>query len=203
MDEAIAEFQLAAKDESRMLECSSMLGICFLEKGMAKLAVKWFEKGLAAPGRSEEEYQGLRYDLAMRPRGGGRDGPRARHLSPSSTARTPTSGTWPARSASCARRFDSRRGAAGTVAPSSGLVPDLLQLSSAGFFLVVVALEPPSGTRTTPPALSPAARARPLRLHPRRRERPRPRQHAPGPPGRASAPDGFRRALLSGGAEGR
>jgi tetratricopeptide (TPR) repeat protein len=64
IDEAIAEFQLAAKDEGRLLECSSMLGICFLEKGMAKLAVKWFERGLSAPGRSEEEYQGLRYDLA-------------------------------------------------------------------------------------------------------------------------------------------
>jgi pilus assembly protein FimV len=64
IDEAIAEFQLAAKDENRLLECSSMLGICFLEKGMAKLAVKWFEKGLTAPDRSEEEYQGLRYDLA-------------------------------------------------------------------------------------------------------------------------------------------
>jgi len=64
VDEAIAEFQLAAKDEGRLLECTSMLGICFLEKGMPKLAVKWFEKGLQAPGRSEEEYQGLRYDLA-------------------------------------------------------------------------------------------------------------------------------------------
>ncbi len=65
VDEAIAEFQLAAKDENRMLECSSMLGICFMDKGMPKLAVKWFEKGLKAPGRSDEEYQGLRYDLAM------------------------------------------------------------------------------------------------------------------------------------------
>jgi tetratricopeptide (TPR) repeat protein len=64
VDEAIAEFQLAAKDEGRLLECASMLGICFLEKGMPKLAVKWFEKGLTAHGRSEEEYQGLRYDLA-------------------------------------------------------------------------------------------------------------------------------------------
>jgi tetratricopeptide (TPR) repeat protein len=64
IDEAIAEFQLAAKDENRMLECASMLGICFMEKGMPKLAVKWFEKGLASPGRGEEEYQGLRYDLA-------------------------------------------------------------------------------------------------------------------------------------------
>lgn len=65
VDEAIAEFQLAAKDDSRLLECSSMLGICFLEKGMPKLAIKWFEKGLKAPGRSDEEYQGLRYDLAI------------------------------------------------------------------------------------------------------------------------------------------
>jgi tetratricopeptide (TPR) repeat protein len=64
VDEAIAEFQLAAKDEARLLECASMLGICFLEKGMPKLAVKWFEKGLSAPGRTDEEYQGLRYDLA-------------------------------------------------------------------------------------------------------------------------------------------
>jgi tetratricopeptide (TPR) repeat protein len=64
VDEAIAEFQLAAKDEARLLECASMLGICFIEKGMPKLAVKWFEKGLSAAGRGEEEYQGLRYDLA-------------------------------------------------------------------------------------------------------------------------------------------
>ncbi len=65
VDEAIAEFQLAAKDDNRLLECSSMLGICFMEKGMPKLAVKWFEKGLTAEGRGEEEYKGLRYDLAM------------------------------------------------------------------------------------------------------------------------------------------
>ncbi len=64
VDEAVAEFQLAAKDEGRLLECASMLGICFIEKGMPKLAVKWFEKGLQAQGRTEEEYLGLRYDLA-------------------------------------------------------------------------------------------------------------------------------------------
>ena len=64
VDEAIAEFQLAAKDEGRLLECASMLGICFIEKGMPKLAVKWLDKGLSAPGRTDEEYQGLRYDLA-------------------------------------------------------------------------------------------------------------------------------------------
>jgi tetratricopeptide (TPR) repeat protein len=71
IDEAISEFQLAAKDANRMLECSSMLGICFLEKGMPQLAVKWFEKGLQAPGRREEEYQALRYDLAAALEAGG------------------------------------------------------------------------------------------------------------------------------------
>ncbi|HET7293533.1 MAG TPA: tetratricopeptide repeat protein [Vicinamibacteria bacterium] len=64
IDEAIAEFQLAAKDEARLLECASMLGICFMDKGMPKLAMKWFEKGLETPNRRDEEYQALRYDLA-------------------------------------------------------------------------------------------------------------------------------------------
>ena len=41
-----------------------MLGLCFIEKGMPKLAIKWYQKGLETPGYSEEEYQGLRYDLA-------------------------------------------------------------------------------------------------------------------------------------------
>ena len=108
VDEAIAEFQLAAKDEARLLECASMLGICFLEKGMPKLAVKWFEKGLAAPGRTDEEYQGLRYDLAERARAGGRDRRAPSRSSPSSTARTPPSATSPTRCASSARRSGSR-----------------------------------------------------------------------------------------------
>jgi tetratricopeptide (TPR) repeat protein len=64
LDEAIAEFQLASKDEQRLLECCSMLGLCFMEKGLPEIAIKWFEKGLKATGRTGEEYQGLRYDLA-------------------------------------------------------------------------------------------------------------------------------------------
>jgi tetratricopeptide (TPR) repeat protein len=61
----IAYKEMGLIDEAnRLLECSSMLGICFMEKGMPKLAIKWFEKGLKAPGRRDEEYQGLRYDLA-------------------------------------------------------------------------------------------------------------------------------------------
>ncbi|MFQ5789307.1 MAG: tetratricopeptide repeat protein [Acidobacteriota bacterium] len=65
LDEAIAEFQLASKDGARLLECCSMLGLCFMEKGMPEIAIKWFEKGLKAPGRKEEEYHGLQYDLAQ------------------------------------------------------------------------------------------------------------------------------------------
>lgn len=64
VDEALAEFQLAAKDPRRTLECASMLGICFLEKGLPKQAIQWFEKGLAVGGRGQEEYRGLSYDLA-------------------------------------------------------------------------------------------------------------------------------------------
>jgi len=65
VDEAIAEFQLAAKDPKRSLECSSMIGICFMEKGMADVAVQWYERGLQVQGRAPEEYRGLRYDLGM------------------------------------------------------------------------------------------------------------------------------------------
>ena len=64
LDEAIAEFQLASKDQGWLLECCSMLGLCFLEKGMPQIAIKWFEKGINSPGRSEEKQHGLRYDLA-------------------------------------------------------------------------------------------------------------------------------------------
>jgi tetratricopeptide (TPR) repeat protein len=65
IDEAIAEFQVAAKDPQRFVECCSMLGLCFVEKGLPKLAVKWYQRGLEQPGCSEEEYQGLRFDLAQ------------------------------------------------------------------------------------------------------------------------------------------
>lgn len=64
IDEAIGEFQLASKDPARTVECCSMLGLCFLEKGMPQLAVKWYRKGLEAPDIREVETVGLLYDLA-------------------------------------------------------------------------------------------------------------------------------------------
>ncbi|HXG57502.1 MAG TPA: tetratricopeptide repeat protein, partial [Thermoanaerobaculia bacterium] len=63
IDEAIGEFQLASKDPKRAVECASMLGLCFLEKGMPQLAIKWYRKGLEIPELTEEEHIGLLYDL--------------------------------------------------------------------------------------------------------------------------------------------
>jgi len=63
IDEAIGEFQLASKDAGRMVECCSMLGLCFLEKGMPQLAIKWYRKGLEASDIKEVETVGLLYDL--------------------------------------------------------------------------------------------------------------------------------------------
>jgi tetratricopeptide (TPR) repeat protein len=62
-DEAIGEFQVAAKDPQHAVECCSMLGLCFLEKGLPQLAIKWYNKGLETPGIREEERLGLQYDL--------------------------------------------------------------------------------------------------------------------------------------------
>ena len=63
LDEAIGEFQYASRDPGLFLECCSILGICFREKGMTDLAVKWYRKALESKGQPEEKYQGLRYDL--------------------------------------------------------------------------------------------------------------------------------------------
>ncbi len=69
LDEAVEQFQAAAAMTSprdgtpRYLQCCNMLGHCFMSKGMPRLAVMWFKKGLEAPGHTEDEYQALRYDL--------------------------------------------------------------------------------------------------------------------------------------------
>ncbi len=64
MDEAIGEFQFAAKDTKLLVDCCSMLGLCFRDKGMHSLAEKWYRRGIETGGRDEETLLGLRYDLA-------------------------------------------------------------------------------------------------------------------------------------------
>ena len=63
IDEAIGEFQLASKDERYVIDCSSLLGSCFLEKGLPELAVRWFRRGLESPAINEEATLGLLYEM--------------------------------------------------------------------------------------------------------------------------------------------
>jgi tetratricopeptide (TPR) repeat protein len=69
LDEAVEEFQTAAAlvapqdGTPRYLQCCNLLGHCFMQKGMPRVAVMWFKKGLDAPGHTEDEYQALRYEL--------------------------------------------------------------------------------------------------------------------------------------------
>ncbi|HYJ86900.1 MAG TPA: tetratricopeptide repeat protein [Pyrinomonadaceae bacterium] len=69
LDEAIREFQAAAALASpvdgtaRYFQCCNMLGHCFVEKSMPQAAVLWFKKGIETPGRSQEEYKALQYEL--------------------------------------------------------------------------------------------------------------------------------------------
>jgi tetratricopeptide (TPR) repeat protein len=73
-DDAVEEFQQAFKAVSsnpaaadvsqNQLLCCSMLGFCFAQKNMPRPAVMWYRKGLDVQGRTEDEYQALRYDLA-------------------------------------------------------------------------------------------------------------------------------------------
>ena len=63
LDEAIGEFQLAAKDERYVVDSSSLLGICFLDKGLPELAVRSYRKGLEAPSISDDATLGLLYDM--------------------------------------------------------------------------------------------------------------------------------------------
>lgn len=65
IQEAIAEFQISSKGEKERLKSFEMLGICFMERGEYKFAIRQMERGLATPGYEEEAYMGLRYNLAQ------------------------------------------------------------------------------------------------------------------------------------------
>lgn len=71
MEDAIKEFQDAinlvdpADGTRRFFQCANLLGHCFFNNGMANLAVKWFSRALETPELSDDETQGLWYELAL------------------------------------------------------------------------------------------------------------------------------------------
>lgn len=63
LEEAIGEFELSAQDAGHLVASCSMLGLCFLDRGLPEMALQWFKRGLAAPNLPPEEYLGMLYDL--------------------------------------------------------------------------------------------------------------------------------------------
>lgn len=64
-DDAIAEFQSAARDPRRLVDCITLQGICSREKGDAAKAEEYFRSGLAVKGITREERLCLTYELAL------------------------------------------------------------------------------------------------------------------------------------------
>ena len=71
LDEAIGEFQKVVKGAgkgkypSNFLQACSLLAICFMEKKMPAIAVKWYMRALETPGLDDEAAMALQYDLGL------------------------------------------------------------------------------------------------------------------------------------------
>ena len=65
LDEAVAEFRLAARDPQFSIKCTDMLGRCLLERGDFGAAIAEFERGLALPGLTPESTLAFRYSLGL------------------------------------------------------------------------------------------------------------------------------------------
>ena len=63
LDEAIGEFQLSAKSPDYLVESASMIGACFMEKGLPEQGAEWYGRALGAPGLPLDMELGLRYEL--------------------------------------------------------------------------------------------------------------------------------------------
>jgi len=71
LEEAIGEFQKVAKANDRgkafryAMQCSTLLGLAFMEKGQPNIAAIWYERALNTPGIDSESKLALRYDLGV------------------------------------------------------------------------------------------------------------------------------------------
>jgi tetratricopeptide (TPR) repeat protein len=71
LDESIGEFQKVVKGAGKgnfppnFLQACSLLAICFMEKKMPAIAIKWYLRALETPGLDEEALMALQYDLGL------------------------------------------------------------------------------------------------------------------------------------------
>lgn len=71
LEEAIGEFQKVAKANDRgkafryAMQCATLLGLAFMEKGQPNIAAIWYERALTTPGIDSESKLALRYDLGV------------------------------------------------------------------------------------------------------------------------------------------
>jgi tetratricopeptide (TPR) repeat protein len=71
LEEAISEFQKVAKANEKgkafryAMQCSTLLGLSFMEKGQPSIAAIWYERALRTPGIDGESVLALRYDLGV------------------------------------------------------------------------------------------------------------------------------------------
>ncbi|HYJ92366.1 MAG TPA: tetratricopeptide repeat protein [Pyrinomonadaceae bacterium] len=69
-EEAIKEYQDAVAlvrpndGTKRFLQCANLLGHCFMESGMANLALTWYRRALETNNLTDDEKQGIWYELA-------------------------------------------------------------------------------------------------------------------------------------------
>jgi tetratricopeptide (TPR) repeat protein len=70
IEEAISEFQKVAKGNKGQafryaMQCCTLLGLAFMEKGQPAIAATWYERALAMPSLDQETILALRYDLGV------------------------------------------------------------------------------------------------------------------------------------------
>ncbi|MBZ5642804.1 MAG: tetratricopeptide repeat protein [Acidobacteriia bacterium] len=71
LEEAISEFQKVAQAADKgpafryAMQCSTLLGLAFMEKGQPAIAAIWYERALKTPGLDQESILALRYDLGV------------------------------------------------------------------------------------------------------------------------------------------
>ncbi len=63
IDEAVAEFQIAARAPAFRLRAIEMLGDCFMAKAEHRIAVKVLGRALQVPGQRDDDLVGIFYAL--------------------------------------------------------------------------------------------------------------------------------------------